>query len=64
MSCVCKTDAYFSYLDKQAILETLVFAEVQQKVEPDLPVIVIKGMDRMVLDGFACTLPDGPYHCS
>ena len=42
-----------SYADRQAILELLAFAEVQHDTDPDFPVVLIKGMDDIVFDGFA-----------
>ena len=58
---MCKPDAYFIY--KQAILETLAFAEVHDKLNQLLPVVVIKGMDGMIslIEGF---VHDRPYYCS
>ena len=51
------------YTDKQAILETLVFAEVHDQLNPLLPVVVIKGMDGMIslIEEFVY---DRLYYCS
>ena len=48
---------------KTAILETLVFAEVHDQLNPLLPVVVIKGMDGMIslIEEF---VHDRPFYCS
>ena len=48
---------------KTAILETLVFAEVHDQLNPLLPVVVIKGMDGMIslIEEFVY---DRLYYCS
>ena len=45
---MCVNQTLILYTDKQAILETLVFAEVHDQLNPLLPVVVIKGMDGMI----------------
>ena len=48
---------------KTAILETLVFVEVHDQLNPLLPVVVIKGMDGMIslIEEF---VHDRPFYCS
>ena len=45
---MCVNQMLVLYTDKQAILETLVFAEVHDQLNPLLPVVVIKGIDGMI----------------
>ena len=45
---MCVNQMLILYTDKQAILETFAYAEVQDKTDPLLPIILIKGMDDMI----------------